>query len=161
MGHKVSEADKTTRQITNHLKELADHLKQENIEQTQTIASQQQEIQNLHAKLREVSDSHSQQIDDIGTTFANFSDEFETRIENLPKAKANPVLPFLMIGFGALGLLVALGLNLEVQFGESKISYKGEGVTGGLASMLLSFGSGGVAVNSIGSIKELFKELKS
>lgn len=153
MGYKISDADKTTRQIAYDLQEVNDS-------QTVIIERQQQEITDLHNRLKEVSEDHSQQIDDIEGSFAMFSDQVETRIQNLPKAKANPVLPFVMIGGAAIALLVALGLNLEVQFGDSKISYKGEGAGGGVVSMILSFTGGGAAFSSVGSIKELFKQLK-
>ena len=119
---------------------------------------------------------HSQQIDEIENSIAEFYSNVDTRIngqiqqvlpehieeslENYPQKKANPLLPLVLGGCGIIGILVALGLSLDFKFGESKISYKGDGVVGGLVSIVVAATGGGVLSRSYEPLKELLAKVK-
>lgn len=134
---------------------------QENLEQTETIDRQKQEIEELKNAIAVVSEKipvHFQKIDDLEDSFAMFSNQVEDKFQNLPKHQPRPVMPFLMIGVGLIGFILAMGLNLEGQFGQSKFSYKGEGVTSAIVQIVLSALGGGAIAKNIDPIKEFFSK---
>ena len=132
---------------------------QENLEQTKTIDRQKQEIEELRNSIAVVSEKipvHFQKIDELEDSFAMFSNQVEDKFENLPKHQPRPIMPFMMIGVGLIGFILAMGLNLEGQFGQSKFSYKGEGVTSAIVQIVLSALGGGAIAKNIDPIKEFF-----
>lgn len=146
--------EKTTRNFVEALIE-------ENQEQTKTIEIQRVEIEDLRKAIASVSEkipAHFQKIDDLEDSFAMFSNQVETKFQSLPKPQSRPIMPFMMIGVGLIGFILAMGLNLEGQFGQSKFSYKGEGVTSAIVQIVLSALGGGAIAKNIDPIKEFFSK---
>lgn len=144
----MSENNQTTRNI-------AQQLVAENLEQTRIIEEQDQqilELQNALARLNE----KMPEIEDLQDSFAVFSDQVDDKFKNIAHHKPKPVMAFLMIGVGFIGFFLAMGLNLEGKIGESRISYKGEGVTSAIVQIVLSAVGGGAIAKNIDPIKDFF-----
>ena len=143
-----------------------------NQEQDAKLKAQSQKIYDLETQLAEFAftlpEQQNEFADNIESSFArmkidvtnHIKDEIEESLENLPAKTNNPFLPIALGASGIMGILIALGLNLNFNFGESSISYNGEGVTGGLVSIVIAATGGGVVTTSFKPVKEIISKLK-
>lgn len=139
-----------------------------NQQQDEKLKLQEQKIFDLETRLAEFAFSIPEQrdeiIDNIESSFARMredvNDRIEESLENYPVKKSNPLLPIALGASGVVGILIALGLNLDFHFGASKISYNGEGVTGGLVSIVIAATGGGVVTTSFKPLKEILSKLQ-